>query len=98
VNQSTKKYIKYERFNIFMYINAKSLDTKYVNFSFFRVWKGGGFLSFFPYFSCPIGVSKLVGSALILGFGREASVVVLIHTCKRELSPAHLVCPWRHNA
>jgi hypothetical protein len=23
---------------------------------------------------------------------------VLIHTCKRELSPAHLVCPWRHNA
>jgi hypothetical protein len=25
-------------------------------------------------------------------------VVVLIHTCKRELSPAHLVCPWRHNA
>jgi hypothetical protein len=26
------------------------------------------------------------------------TVVVLIHTCKRELSPAHLVCPWRHNA
>jgi hypothetical protein len=26
------------------------------------------------------------------------SVAVLIHTCKRELSPAHLVCPWRHNA
>jgi hypothetical protein len=25
-------------------------------------------------------------------------VVVLIHTCKRELSPAHLVCPRRHNA
>jgi hypothetical protein len=25
-------------------------------------------------------------------------VAVLIHTCKRELSPAHLVCPWRHNA
>jgi hypothetical protein len=25
-------------------------------------------------------------------------VVVLIHTCRRELSPAHLVCPWRHNA
>ena len=24
-------------------------------------------------------------------------VVVLMHTCKRELSPAHLVCPWRHN-
>jgi hypothetical protein len=24
-------------------------------------------------------------------------VVVLIHTCKHELSPAHLVCPWRHN-
>jgi transposase InsO family protein len=21
-----------------------------------------------------------------------------IHTCKREPSPAHLVCPWRHNA
>jgi hypothetical protein len=26
------------------------------------------------------------------------SVFVLIHTCKRELSPAHLVCPRRHNA
>jgi hypothetical protein len=26
------------------------------------------------------------------------SFSVLIHTCKRELSPAHLVCPWRHNA
>jgi hypothetical protein len=26
------------------------------------------------------------------------TVAVLIHTCKRELSPAHLVCPWRHNA
>jgi hypothetical protein len=26
------------------------------------------------------------------------SVAVLIHTCKREQSPAHLVCPWRHNA
>ena len=25
-------------------------------------------------------------------------VVVLIHTCKREQSSAHLVCPWRHNA
>jgi hypothetical protein len=25
-------------------------------------------------------------------------VAVLIHTSKRELSPAHLVCPWRHNA
>jgi hypothetical protein len=25
-------------------------------------------------------------------------VVVLIHTCRRELSPTHLVCPWRHNA
>jgi hypothetical protein len=25
-------------------------------------------------------------------------VAVLIHTCKRELSPAHLVCPRRHNA
>jgi hypothetical protein len=25
-------------------------------------------------------------------------LTVLIHTCKRELSPAHLVCPWRHNA
>jgi hypothetical protein len=27
-----------------------------------------------------------------------ALVAVLIHTCKRELSPAHLVCPQRHNA
>jgi hypothetical protein len=25
------------------------------------------------------------------------SVVALMHTCKRELSPAHLVCPRRHN-
>jgi hypothetical protein len=25
-------------------------------------------------------------------------VVVLIHTCKREQSPTHLVCPCRHNA
>jgi hypothetical protein len=24
-------------------------------------------------------------------------VVALMHTCKRELSPAHLVCPRRHN-
>jgi hypothetical protein len=24
-------------------------------------------------------------------------VVVLMHTCRRELSPAHLVCPRRHN-
>jgi hypothetical protein len=30
--------------------------------------------------------------------GFTAPIVVLIHTCKRELSPAHLVCPWRHNA
>jgi hypothetical protein len=28
----------------------------------------------------------------------EGSVAVLIHTCKRELSPAHLVCPRRYNA
>jgi hypothetical protein len=28
----------------------------------------------------------------------KESVAVLIHNCKRELSPAHLVCPWRHNA
>jgi hypothetical protein len=28
----------------------------------------------------------------------EQPVVVLIHTCKHELSSAHLVCPWRHNA
>jgi hypothetical protein len=27
-----------------------------------------------------------------------SGVAVLIHTCKRELSPAHLVCPRRHNA
>jgi hypothetical protein len=26
------------------------------------------------------------------------NIVVLIHTCKREVSPAHLVCPRRHNA
>jgi hypothetical protein len=25
------------------------------------------------------------------------AVVALMHTCKRELSPAHLVCPRRHN-
>jgi hypothetical protein len=25
-------------------------------------------------------------------------VAVLIHTSKCELSPTHLVCPWRHNA
>jgi hypothetical protein len=30
--------------------------------------------------------------------GEKGSVAVLIHTCKRELSPAHLVCPQRHNA
>jgi hypothetical protein len=24
-------------------------------------------------------------------------VAVLMHTCRRELSPAHLVCPRRHN-
>jgi hypothetical protein len=24
-------------------------------------------------------------------------VVALMHTCRRELSPAHLVCPRRHN-
>jgi hypothetical protein len=24
-------------------------------------------------------------------------VAVLMHTCKRELSPTHLVCPRRHN-
>jgi hypothetical protein len=28
----------------------------------------------------------------------EDYVVVLIHICKCELSLAHLVCPWRHNA
>jgi hypothetical protein len=28
---------------------------------------------------------------------RITSVVALMHTCKRELSPAHLVCPRRHN-
>jgi hypothetical protein len=26
-----------------------------------------------------------------------SSVAVLMHTCKRELSPTHLVCPRRHN-
>jgi hypothetical protein len=31
-------------------------------------------------------------------FSWKGLVAVLIHTCKRELSPAHLVCPWRHNA
>jgi hypothetical protein len=31
-------------------------------------------------------------------FLAKLSVVVFIHTCKRELIPAHLVCPWRHNA
>jgi hypothetical protein len=25
------------------------------------------------------------------------TVVALMHTCRRELSPAHLVCPRRHN-
>jgi hypothetical protein len=32
------------------------------------------------------------------GGAPKGFVVVLIHTCKRELSPAHLVCPRRHNA
>jgi hypothetical protein len=27
----------------------------------------------------------------------QRGVAVLMHTCKRELSPAHLVCPRRHN-
>jgi hypothetical protein len=27
----------------------------------------------------------------------KGCVVALMHTCKRELSPAHLVCPRRHN-
>jgi hypothetical protein len=33
-----------------------------------------------------------------IGHPSVPSVAVLIHTCKRELSSAHLVCPWRHNA
>jgi hypothetical protein len=37
-------------------------------------------------------MSKAYGKASI------GHVAVLIHTCKRELSPTHLVCPWRHNA
>jgi hypothetical protein len=32
-----------------------------------------------------------------IGFGMDP-VAVLIHTRRRELSPAHLVCPRRHNA
>jgi hypothetical protein len=28
----------------------------------------------------------------------EERVVVLIHTCKCELSPSYLVCPWRYNS
>ena len=27
----------------------------------------------------------------------DPPVAVLMHTCRRELSPAHLVCPRRHN-
>ena len=27
----------------------------------------------------------------------EEPVAVLMHTCRRELSPTHLVCPRRHN-
>jgi hypothetical protein len=33
-----------------------------------------------------------------LALNRELSVAILIHTCRRELSSAHSVCPWRHNA
>jgi hypothetical protein len=42
---------------------------------------------------------KVVGIGIVT-FRRDGMppVAVLIHTCKRELSPAHLVCPWRHNA
>ena len=41
-------------------------------------------------------LSLLVGYLLLLSC--DGLVAVLIHTCKRELSPSHLVCPWRHNA
>jgi hypothetical protein len=32
------------------------------------------------------------------GWSYLVPIAVLIHTCKREPSPTHLVCPWRHNA
>ena len=39
----------------------------------------------------------LVDSVLDKSQHGMGTVVALMHTCKRELSPAHLVCPWRHN-
>jgi hypothetical protein len=39
-----------------------------------------------------------VPDSSVLSLFIQRPVVVLIHTCKREQSPAHLVCPWRHNA
>jgi hypothetical protein len=42
-----------------------------------------------------LGCCFSLGSAMT---SWQSSVAVLIHTCKRELSPTHLVCPWRHNA
>jgi hypothetical protein len=56
---------------------------------------------------------RIDGFLQILGFNKNSAdpnlyfkvvenqplipVVALMHTCKRELSPAHLVCPRRHN-
>jgi hypothetical protein len=42
--------------------------------------------------------TRLDSTQRITSFFTMLPVAVLIHTCKRELSPAHLVCPWRHNA
>jgi hypothetical protein len=48
----------------------------------------------------PKSISKLIrGFLRLVGYYRRFvnAVDVLMHTCRRELSPAHLVCPRRHN-
>jgi hypothetical protein len=54
------------------------------------------------YLSLPDGsiktMDRLEEAFLKIWSVKEDPVVVLIHTCKREQSPTHLVCPWRHNA
>jgi hypothetical protein len=47
---------------------------------------------------CELSLDALFGRQVLEGFGDVLHVAALIHTCKRELSLAHLVCPWRHNA
>jgi hypothetical protein len=43
-------------------------------------------------------IEKYKARFVACDFSQKEGVVVLIHTCKRDLSPTHLLCPWRHNA